>query len=131
MTAPMIVAHWINMQYYASTVDDRYFGSGTKTVHNVVGGFGILSGNGGDLMTGLPLQSLHTGTQYQHKPLRLQVVIDAPREMIERIIAKHQLVSDLLSGGWLHLVAIEEKATYRFTQAALWELLDVQPSATV
>ena len=49
MTAPMVVAHWINMQYYASTVDNDHFGSGNKTVHNVVGRFGILSGNGGDL----------------------------------------------------------------------------------
>ena len=59
MTAPMIVAHWINMQYFASTVDNDHFGSGNKTIHNVVGRFGILSGNGGDLMTGLPWQSLH------------------------------------------------------------------------
>jgi uncharacterized protein YbcC (UPF0753/DUF2309 family) len=124
MTAPMIVANWINMQYYASTVDNHHFGSGTKTVHNVVGGFGIFSGNGGDLKTGLPLQSLHTGKQFQHLPMRLQVVIDAPREMIDRVIAKHQLVSDLLTGGWLHLVAIEGQTMYRFVQDATWESLD-------
>ncbi|MBX3423969.1 MAG: DUF2309 domain-containing protein [Pirellulaceae bacterium] len=128
MTAPMIVANWINMQYYASTVDNCHFGSGTKTVHNVVGGFGILSGNGGDLMTGLPWQSLHTGKQFQHLPMRLQVVINAPREMIDRIIAKHQLVADLLTGGWLHLVAIEEQTTYRYTLAGKWESLHLAPS---
>lgn len=38
MTAPMLVTHWINMQYFASTVDNRRFGSGNKTLHNVVGG---------------------------------------------------------------------------------------------
>src|SRR5690606_31368601 len=58
MTAPLVVAHWINMQYYASTVEPKYFGSGPKTVHSVVGTFGLLSGNGGDLMTGLPWQSV-------------------------------------------------------------------------
>ncbi|MGV3483460.1 MAG: YbcC family protein [Planctomycetaceae bacterium] len=120
MTAPMIVAHWINMQYYASTVDNDHFGSGNKTVHNVVGGFGILSGNGGDLMTGLPWQSLHTGDQYQHLPMRLQVVIASPLPMIDRVIARHQLVSNLLSGGWLHLVAIEGQAVHRFTQEGIW-----------
>ncbi len=128
MTAPMIVAHWINMQYYASTVDNRYFGSGTKTVHNVVGGFGILSGNGGDLMTGLPWQSLHTGTRYQHTPLRLQVVIDAPREMIDRVIAKHELVASLLTGGWLHLIASDGAELYRFDASGLWERLAIQQS---
>ena len=60
MTAPMIVTNWINMQYYASTVDNQNFGSGNKTIHNVVGRFGIFQGNGGDLMTwlGLPPWSL-------------------------------------------------------------------------
>ncbi|MEZ6137386.1 MAG: DUF2309 domain-containing protein, partial [Pirellulaceae bacterium] len=126
MTAPMIVANWINMQYYASTVDNRYFGSGTKTVHNVVGSFGILSGNGGDLMTGLPWQSLHTGEKCQHLPMRLQVVIHAPRAMIERVIVKHQLVSDLLTGSWLHLVAIEDQIVYRYTQSGEWESLNME-----
>ncbi len=130
MTAPMIVAHWINMQYYASTVDNRYFGSGTKTVHNVVGGFGILSGNGGDLMTGLPWQSLHNGTQYQHAPLRLQVVIEAPREMIDRVVAKHELVASLLTGGWLHLVAIDGAELYRLNSSASWERLAIQRPVT-
>jgi uncharacterized protein YbcC (UPF0753/DUF2309 family) len=131
MTAPMVVAHWINMQYYASTVDNQHFGSGNKTVHNVVGGFGVLSGNGGDLMTGLPWQSLHTGKHLQHLPMRLQVVIDAPCEMIDRVIAKHELVSNLLTGGWLHLIAIDGQETYRYTQEAAWELLQIDSAASL
>lgn len=127
MTAPMIVANWINMQYYASTVDNRNFGSGNKTIHNVVGGFGILSGNGGDLTTGLPWQSLHTGQQYQHLPLRLQVVIAAPREMIERVIAKHELVANLLNGSWLHIIAINGQRPYRYLPAGGWEKLEPKP----
>lgn len=121
MTAPMVVAHWINMQYYASTVDNRHFGSGNKTVHNVVGQFGILSGNGGDLMTGLPWQSLHNGDEYQHLPMRLQVVIAAPRETIERVIEKHELLSNLLTGGWLHLIAIDEGEFHQFVDEGTWK----------
>lgn len=121
MTAPMIVANWINMQYYASTVDNRHFGSGNKTIHNVVGRFGILAGNSGDLMTGLPWQSLHNGKEYQHLPMRLQVVIAAPREMINRIVQKHKLVADLLNGAWVHLVAIEEGEMYRYAPQGTWE----------
>ena len=41
MTAPMIVTNWINMQYFASTVDQKHFGCGNKTIHNVVGKFGV------------------------------------------------------------------------------------------
>ncbi|WP_275402916.1 putative inorganic carbon transporter subunit DabA, partial [Acidithiobacillus ferrooxidans] len=51
MTAPMVVANWINMQYYGSMVDTLRFGSGNKVLHNVVGGsIGVLEGNGGDLL---------------------------------------------------------------------------------
>jgi uncharacterized protein YbcC (UPF0753/DUF2309 family) len=124
MTAPMVVAHWINMQYYASTVDQRHFGSGTKTVHNVVGRFGILSGNSGDLMTGLPWQSVHAGDAYQHLPMRLQAVIAAPRSSIERVILKHAVVADLLTNGWLHLIAIDEGSTYRFVEDGSWSEID-------
>ncbi len=123
MTAPMVVASWINLQYYASTVDNQHFGSGNKTVHNVVGKFGILSGNGGDLQTGLPWQSLHTGRSYQHLPMRLQVVIAAPREMIDRVIDKHEMVANLFDGHWLHLIAIDEGKTYRYGLSRRWEPL--------
>ncbi len=130
MTAPMVVAHWINMQYYASTVDNRHFGSGNKTVHNVVGRFGILSGNGGDLMTGLPWQSLHTGDDYQHLPMRLQSVIAAPRGSIERVIEKHEAISDLLTGGWLHLIAIDEGTVYRYAEDGSWQAVNSSPTNT-
>ncbi|MEM6471209.1 MAG: DUF2309 domain-containing protein [Planctomycetota bacterium] len=114
MTAPMVVAHWINMQYFASTVDNRHFGSGDKTIHNVVGGFGVLSGNSGDLMTGLPIQSLHDGKSHQHVPLRLHVVIAAPREAIAAIIERHEHVKELIENDWLHLIAVEGEQTFRY-----------------
>lgn len=123
MTAPMVVAHLINMQYYASTVDPSIFGSGTKTVHNVVGRFGIFSGNGGDLMTGLPWESIHDGKKYQHEPLRLLAVIAAPRQAIESIIAAHPLVEDLLTNSWLQLVAHDDDVFYRYTKQQTWEVV--------
>ena len=125
MTAPMVVAHWINMQYYASTVDPIHFGSGNKAVHNVVGRFGVLSGNSGDLMTGLPWQSVHDGTKYQHHPLRLTAMIAAPREAIESIIAKHDSIKNLLVNGWLQLIAIEDDTFYRYTQQQTWNELAI------
>ena len=85
MVAPMVVASWINLQYYGSTVNNRLFGSGNKVLHNVVGTFGVWQGNGGDLQSGLPLQSVHDGTRWMHEPLRLNVFIEAERSAIESI----------------------------------------------
>ncbi|MDP1591024.1 MAG: Na-translocating system protein MpsB, partial [Prosthecobacter sp.] len=108
MTAPMVVANWINLQYYASMVNNRLWGSGNKVTHNVVGTFGIQQGNGGDLQAGLPLQSVHNGETWMHEPVRLSVLIEAPRSDIDAVIAKHESVRQLVENGWLHLFAIEE-----------------------
>lgn len=107
MTAPMVVTNWINLQYYASTVNNRLWGSGNKVTHNVVGTFGIQQGNGGDLQAGLPLQSLHDGEKWLHEPLRLSVFIEAPRPDIDAVIARHDSVRELVENGWLHLFSIE------------------------
>lgn len=104
MTAPMLVTHWINWQYHASACDPQRLGSGNKLLHNVVGGrIGVFEGNGGDLRIGLARQSLHDGEHWRHEPLRLTVVIDAPAEAIECVIANHAVVRQLLDNGWLHL----------------------------
>ncbi len=117
MTAPMVVTHWINFQYYASTVDNRHYGSGNKVLHNVVGGhLGVFEGNGGDLRIGLPLQSLHDGETWVHDPLRLSVFIEAPRAAIDQVLGKHDQVLSLVTNGWLHLFQIddEEKAIFAY-----------------
>ncbi len=104
MTAPMLVTHWINWQYHASTCDPERLGSGNKLLHNVVGGhIGVFEGNGGDLRIGLSRQSLHDGQRWVHEPLRLTVVIDAPAAAIEAVIGKHSVLQQLLDHGWLHL----------------------------
>ncbi|KAA5546110.1 DUF2309 domain-containing protein [Roseiconus nitratireducens] len=123
MTAPMVVAHWINMQYYASVADHGRFGSGSKAVHNVVGQFGILSGNGGDLKTGMAWQSIHNGKRFQHHPLRLQSVIVAPREKIQAVIDTHAVVRNLLAGGWMHLIAIDQGRAFRYGHDGRWRSL--------
>lgn len=102
MTAPMIVTNWINLQYYASTVDNRLYGSGNKLLHNVVGEhIGVFEGNGGDLRIGLARQSLHDGTRWRHQPLRLSVYIAAPRDAILTIVKKHTAVAELIDNDWL------------------------------
>jgi len=107
MTAPMVVASWINLQYLGSTTDNRAFGCGDKTLHNVCGQHGVLEGNAGDLRVGLPWQSLHDGRKLMHEPQRLNVVIEAPRAAVADVIAKHAMVRDLVQNGWLHLWLID------------------------
>ncbi|CDS49051.1 Hypothetical transmembrane protein coupled to NADH-ubiquinone oxidoreductase chain 5 homolog [Polaromonas sp. CG9_12] len=108
MTAPMVVTHWINMQYFASTVDNARYGSGNKVLHNVVGGhIGVFEGNGGDLRIGLPLQSVHDGQKWMHTPLRLSVFIEAPQARIEAVMNKHETVRQLVENRWLHLFRID------------------------
>jgi uncharacterized protein YbcC (UPF0753/DUF2309 family) len=108
MTAPMIVTHWINLQYYASTVDNARFGSGDKVLHNVAGANqGVFEGAAGDLRIGLALQSVHDGRDWYHEPLRLNVFLEAPADRIDGIIARHELVQHLVHNGWLQLFRID------------------------
>jgi uncharacterized protein YbcC (UPF0753/DUF2309 family) len=115
ITGPMVVAHWINFQYYASTVDNARYGCGNKVLHNVVGGhLGVFEGNGGDLRIGLSLQSLHDGEGWVHAPLRLAVFIEASRPAIDRLLEKHPKVGELVDNEWLHLYQLDrdERAAF-------------------
>jgi hypothetical protein len=110
MTAPMVVAHWINMQYYASVTDNVKYGSGNKILHNVVGGhLGVFEGNGGDLRIGLPMQSIHDGSSWRHHPLRLAVYIAAPAHAITDVYERHQAVKELVDNQWLYLYCLGDE----------------------
>jgi uncharacterized protein YbcC (UPF0753/DUF2309 family) len=126
MTAPMVVTSWINLQYYASAVDNKKLGSGNKTLHNVTGGFGVLEGYAGDLRTGLPWQSVHDGEEYQHLPQRLNVVVEAPTHAMNAILENHKSVSDLCDNGWINLLAMNEegKIHKRYDGRGVWETVE-------
>ncbi len=108
ITAPVVVASWISLQYYGSSVAPEVFGGGNKLIHNVVGGIGVIEGNTGRLRTGLPWQSVHDGDALVHEPLRLSVMIEAPREAILNVLEKHPGVRDLFDNGWLHLFVLQD-----------------------
>ena len=104
MNAPMVVANWINMQYFASVTQPGIYGAGSKLLHSVVGGnIGVVEGNSLDLRIGLPWQSVHDGECFRHEPMRLTVVIDAPAQRIERIIGSSPNVRALVENQWLWL----------------------------
>ena len=110
LTAPMVVAHWINAQYYFSTVDPDVLSAGDKTAQNVVAGIGVVQGVGGDLRVGLPLQSLYDAERAYHEPMRLLVVVHAPLARLEAVIARNTVLRELFDGEWVHLAAREHRS---------------------
>ena len=128
LTAPVVVASWISLQYYGSCVAPDAFGAGNKLLHNVTGGVGVVEGNGGLLRPGLPWQSVHDGDRLVHDPLRLTVAVEAPTDAIEGILARHPDVEALFRNGWLHLMAIGDGAL-RERGPAGWTELAAEASA--
>ncbi len=136
MTAPVVVASWISLQYYGSSVAPELFGGGNKLLHNVIGGIGVVEGNGGLLRAGLPLQSVHDGRALVHEPLRLTVCIEAPCEAMTAILAKHPGVRALFDNRWLHLLALDDagQVAWRYAGGLEWEAElagDVTPQSSI
>ncbi len=117
LCAPVVVASWINLQYYASRVDPQRYGAGNKVLHHVVGGLGVMEGNSGDLKVGLPLQSIHDGEKFVHEPRRLTVYIDVAPARIDAVLAAQPAVKQLFDHGWIHLVALDGSTARRYTPA--------------
>jgi len=109
LQGPMVVTQWINNHYYFASVDNETFGSGSKITHNVTGTYGVVQGNGGDLKSGLPLESLREDDeQLQHFPLRLSVYINAPLSRVQEIISKHpSSLGKLVKNKWIYLSVID------------------------
>ena len=100
----------------------RLFGGGNKLIHNVVGGFGVVEGNGGLLRPGLPIQTVHDGETQAHEPLRLTVLIEAPVEAMTDILRKHDAVRALFDNGWLHLLALTDgRVSARYRPGLTWD----------
>jgi len=115
LTAPMLVANMINMQYFFSTNDNDVLGSFSKPYHNVVGGFGVTKGNSSDLQLGLPLQSVNISEdELYHEPLRLNVFVYADPILTQKIINKHNKLQNLIFNNWLkfHLINCNDNKIY-------------------
>ena len=107
LTGPLVVGQWINMERYFSAVDNERFGSGSKVYHNVVGRFGVMTGNLSDLRTGLPAQTVLEQGQPYHQPIRLITVIEAPFDHVCQAVKDVTTVKYLVQNGWLRLMVID------------------------
>jgi uncharacterized protein YbcC (UPF0753/DUF2309 family) len=129
LTAPVVVASWISLQYYGSVVAPEAFGAGNKLLHNVTGGIGVVEGNGGLLRPGLPRQSVHDGERLAHDPLRLSVCIEAPREAMTDILRRQDGVRALFDNRWLHLFALDDQGrmAWRYAGGLEWVGIEAAP----
>tara|TARA_R110002110_G_scaffold119309_2_gene293730 strand:+ start:12701 stop:15085 length:2385 start_codon:yes stop_codon:yes gene_type:complete len=103
---PVLVAHWINMQYFYSAACPELFASGNKAIHNIVSGVGVMEGNQSDLKSGLPLQSLFHKDKLLHEPRRLEVIIAADSHLVQRLVEQNESLNALVRGGWIFLKCI-------------------------
>ena len=127
LTAPVVVAEWINMQYYLSSIDNQNFGSGTKLLHTVVSQAGVMQGRQSDLLIGLPQQAVKVGEKLFHEPMRLCVIVEAPTTTISNIIAKHQKLQHLTNNEWIRLVAFDtlKNTFYQYIAGGEWVEVDL------
>ena len=122
LTAPQVVAQWINMEHYFSAVDNDVYGSGSKIYHNVVGRFGIMSGPWSDLRLGLARQTVMNGEMPYHEPMRLLTIVEAPRSGIEKLIARHEVLQHYYHNEWVHLIVLDpgDGHWYRYHPNGEW-----------
>ncbi len=132
MTAPLIVGEWINTGYYFSGVDPWVYGSGSKVIHNVVGGVGVMLGSQSDLQMGFPLQTVNNGDAHYHEPVRLLAIIEAKPSVISSIIQKHAILQQLFHNQWLNLVAIDphDFEFHRYHADSTWKNLQPYDKAS-
>lgn len=115
LTAPMVVAQWINSQYLFSTLDNSVFGGGDKVTINVAGKLGVVQGNGSDLMTGLPLQSVYrTDCKRYHEPMRLLTIVYAPRYYLDLVIDQALILKKLFGNSWVNLVCLDPESNRQY-----------------
>jgi len=120
LTAPVVVASWIALQYHAAVVAPRRWSSGRKTIHNPVGMHGVMQGNDGDLAVGPAWESIHDGAAFRHDAVRLSVVVAAAPAAIDAILARHPTVAALFDHGWLLLSALRPGTMLHRRHAHSW-----------
>lgn len=124
MTAPMIVAQWINAQYLFSSLDNVAYGAGSKVTKNITGKIGVMQGNASDLMHGLPLQSVYkSDDEPHHIPTRLTTFIYAPLSYVTKVIDNNKKLKELFANEWLHLLCYDPilKCTYTLQRNLTWK----------
>jgi len=106
LAGPGQVMQMINSQYNLTVCDPANFSAGDKTRLNVFTQAGALAGAGGALKRGMPWQAIGlTENEPLHQPIRLQIFIAAPQELINSALAQTPL-AELVANGWIAVHAL-------------------------
>ncbi len=89
----------INMDYYFSHVDNEKFGCGSKLPLNVTSLLGVMTGAQSDLRIGLARQMVEL-----HEPMRILVLIEAPRARIMNIVDNNPRLKKMSYNLWMKFV---------------------------
>ncbi len=65
------------------------------------------------------------GEMPYHEPMRLLTIVEAPRERIERLIARHEVLRHFYHNEWVHLAAFDpdDGVWYRYRPDGSWHPL--------
>jgi len=105
LAAIVPVVAGINLEYYFGYVDPTGYGCGTKLPHNVTCLLGVMDGAQSDLRTGLPWQMLEI-----HEPVRLSLVVEAPRDVLARVLRDDATLRRLVENCWLSLACLDPES---------------------
>lgn len=95
----------INLEYYFSTVDNMGYGSGTKLPHNISGLMGVMNGYQGDILTGLPLQTVEI-----HEPVRILFVVETTPERLMPVIHANPELTEFVENRWIRLSTMDPES---------------------
>ena len=105
MAAVVPVVAGISLEYYFGYVDPAGYGSGTKLPHNVTSLLGVMDGAQSDLRTGLPWQMVEI-----HEPTRLAIVVEGPRDRLQRVMAGNPTIEQLVQNRWIWLACLDTES---------------------
>jgi hypothetical protein len=111
MAAVVPVVAGISLEYYFSYVDPTGYGCGTKLPHNVTSLLGVMDGAQSDLRTGLPWQMVEI-----HEPTRLAIVVEGPRDRLQRVVEANPAIERLVRHRWIWLASLDQES------GTVWEL---------
>lgn len=102
LTKALPIAAGISLTYYFAKANPQSFSSGNQVLHNVIAGISVMEGSSGDLRTSPSQQMLEA-----HEAMRLQLVLEADKQIVEQMMQQHSPISELIRNRWVQLNTLD------------------------